>query len=147
VAHPIADPPQRWSRLVGSYAPAPGLLTNVRTWQMLGGEAQVVVRHRRLVIRALAPLRAFRPGLVLHRTDENDASRYAFVYEGMVVTAVFEGSDDGPASCLRIGRPLNVVLHRRSVGRSSALRLRLAAVGALAVARSRRRSAARRRLG
>jgi CubicO group peptidase (beta-lactamase class C family) len=139
LAKPVADPPQKWSRLTGSYAPSPGFLTNARTWQMLGGEAQIVVRDRRLWIRALAPLRAVRKGLVLHRTDGSDPSRYAFVYEGVVVPVVFEGYEEGRASCLRIGRPVNVVLHRRPAHRSSALRLRLAAAGALALWGHRRR--------
>jgi CubicO group peptidase (beta-lactamase class C family) len=139
LAKPVPDPPQRWSRLTGHYAPPPGFLTNARTWQMLGGEAQIVVRNRRLSIQALAPLRVVRKGLVLYRTDQNDPSRYAFIYEGMVVPVVFEGHAEERASCLRIGRPVNVVLHRRPAHRSSSLRVRVAAVGALALWRHRHR--------
>jgi CubicO group peptidase (beta-lactamase class C family) len=145
MAQPVVDAPQTWSGLTGSYAPAPGFLTNARTWQMLGGKAQVVVRSRRLQIRALAPLRAIRQGLTLHRTDQSDPSRYAFVYEGMVVPVVFDRRSDGRAEGLKIGRPVNVVLYRRSTFRSSAWRLRLGAVAALALWHRRRRHGARAR--
>jgi CubicO group peptidase (beta-lactamase class C family) len=144
-AERVADMPQVWSGLTGSYAPAPGFLTNVRTWQMFGGEAQVAVRSRRLQIRALAPSRAIRQGLVLHRTDQRDSSRYAFVHEGMVVPVRFERRGDGRAECMKIGRPVNVVLYRRSAARSSALRLRLGAMAALALWHRRRRQGARAR--
>jgi hypothetical protein len=30
--------PETWDELAGYYAPGPGLLTNVRTWQLAGGE-------------------------------------------------------------------------------------------------------------
>jgi hypothetical protein len=116
------------------------VLTNVRTWQMLGGEAQVLTQKRRLTLRALSSVRAVRRGLVLHRTDETDPSRYAFVYEGTVVPVVFEHGGDGRAERIKIGRPVNVVLHRRSALRSSGVRLRLGLVAlALLVHRRRRR--------
>ena len=79
LATPVMDPPQRWTRLTGSYGPRRGSLTNVRPWQMLGGEVQVVVRHRRLMLRALSPVRTLRRGAVLYRTDPADPARYAFV--------------------------------------------------------------------
>ncbi len=138
----VFDSPQRWSGLTGYYVPAPGLLTNVRTWQMLGGEAQILVRKRRLTLRALSSVRAVRRGLVLHRTDRDDASRYAFLYEGIVVPVLIERGSGGRAERVKIGRPVNVVLHRRPAWRSSALRVRLgvAALVLLAHRRRRRRS-------
>lgn len=138
VQEPVIDPPQRWGRLTGFYAPAPGFLTNVRTWQMLSGEAQVVIRGRRLQLRALSMVRSIRHGLVLYRTDPADPARYAFIYEGIVVPVVFEDGADGRAECLKIGRPVNVVLYRRRAIRSSSVRLRVAGLAALALMARRR---------
>jgi len=133
-ASAVLDPPQRWARRVGSYAPAPGFLTNVRSWQMLGGEVQVVVRRRRLVLRAaLSPVRTLRRGAILTRTDPADPSRYAFVHDGQVVPVVF---GDAPATRKRrviIGRPVNAVLYRRSAVRSTRFLLRMLGACALAL--------------
>jgi CubicO group peptidase (beta-lactamase class C family) len=129
----IMDPPQRWARLTGSYAPTPGFLTNVRPWQMLGGEVQVVVRHRRLVLRALSPVRTLRRGATLYRTNPADPSRYAFVHDGQVVPVVFDDAPTERNDRLVIGRPVNAALFRRPALRSSGLRLRIVAAVALAL--------------
>jgi CubicO group peptidase (beta-lactamase class C family) len=123
----VVDPPQHWAGLSGSYAPRPGFLTNIRPWQMLGGEAQVVVRHRQLTLRALSP--ALWRGVRLQRTDSGDPSRYAYVLEGEVVPVLFDRDSAGRAKRITIGWPLNAVLLRRPRWRSSRLRLRLAALG------------------
>ncbi len=136
LAAPVMDPPQHWARLTGSYAPAPGFLTNVRPWQMLGGEVRVAVRHRRLVLRALSPVRTLRRGAVLRRTDPADPTRYGFVHNEEVIPVVMDDAGGGRNGRLVIGRPVNATLYRRPVLRSSALRLRAAAmVGVLLLAR------------
>jgi CubicO group peptidase (beta-lactamase class C family) len=133
----VVDPPQSWAGLSGCYAPAPGFLTNVRPWQMLGGEAQVVVRHRHLVLRALSP--ALWRGVRLHRADRSDPSRYAYVVQGEVVPVIFEGAGAGRAERVVIGSPVNAVLFRRPRWRSSRLHLQVAAL-ASALALWRRRA-------
>jgi CubicO group peptidase (beta-lactamase class C family) len=123
----VADRPHAWSELVGHYAPRPGLLTNLRAWQMAGGEVQVVVKSRRLVLRALSPLRQLRQGLVLHATDAADQLLFAFHVEGLVVPVAFARDATGRVDRLVVGPPANVTFHRRTTLRSSRVRLRLAA--------------------
>ena len=36
----VADQPHLWPELQGHYAPSSGFLTNIRSWQMTGGEVQ-----------------------------------------------------------------------------------------------------------
>ena len=127
----VAEQPHGWSDLVGHYAPAPGLLTNARAWQMIGGEAQVVVQRRRLVIRALSPLRQFRRGLQLRATDDEDPLVFAADIEGLDVRIVFAHDPAGQVDRLAVGPPANFTLYRRRTLRSSRLRLRLAGAASL----------------
>lgn len=131
-ANTVADPPQRWSELVGYYAPSPGFLTNTRSWQMVGGEVQVAVKDRQLVVRALSPVRQLRQGLVLHRLDPDDLV-YAASVEGLVIDVAFSRDAAGNVDRVIFGPPANVVFHRRSPMRSSRVRRRGAAAGASAL--------------
>jgi CubicO group peptidase (beta-lactamase class C family) len=132
----VAERPHSWSELVGHYAPRSGFLTNFRSWQTTGGEVQIVVRHRRLVIRALSPLRQLRKGRELYPTDDADPLLFAFEVEGLVVHVAFARDATDQVERVSIGAPANAVFHRRSALRSSRLRLRLAAgLAAIAVTR------------
>jgi hypothetical protein len=135
----VVDAPGPWGSLTGSYAPARGLLTNTRPWQMLGGEAQVLVKGRHLTVRALSPVRPLRRGLTLHRTDPDDPLRYAFIHDGQVVPVIFDRSGDAAAARMIIGRPVNAVLYRRPATRSIRLLSKVAGVAAM-VAFYRRRT-------
>ena len=65
----LADQPHRWGPLTGFCTPDPGLLTNVRSWQLFGGELQVLMRHRQLLVRALSPMAELRRGPRLYPID------------------------------------------------------------------------------
>jgi CubicO group peptidase (beta-lactamase class C family) len=136
----LASSPHLWSELESAYAPAPGFLTNLRSWQMLGGEVQVVIKQRHLTLQALSPFRQVRRGLELHPTDADDPLRFAFEMDGLVVAVAFERSGSGDVDRLVIGRPVNGTFHRRPPWRSSRRRLRAAAgIAALALHRTHRR--------
>jgi CubicO group peptidase (beta-lactamase class C family) len=130
----VAEDPALWSDLVGYYAPKPGFLTNVRSWQLLGGEVQVLVRDRRLVLRALSPLRSLRRGLVLHAADNSDPLRFVTEAEGFVVPVAFAKNEPGCIDRVIIGPPANIVFYRRSTLRSTRVRGGLVAVAASAAA-------------
>jgi CubicO group peptidase (beta-lactamase class C family) len=126
--------PHHWADLTGDYAPAPGFLTNLRTWQMTGGEVQVFVRDRRLQIRALSVLPQLRRGLELHPTDENDPFLFAVSVEGLVIPVAFRADDSGTVDTVCIGSPASAVFHRRGPWRSSRRRLTAVAAAGLATA-------------
>ena len=136
----LASSPHLWSELEGAYAPAPGFLTNLRSWQMLGGEVQVVVKQRHLTLQALSPFRQLRRGVELHPTDADDPLSFAFEMDGLVVAVALERAGTGAVDRLVIGRPVNGTFHRRPPWRSSRRRVRVVAgVMALSLQRARRR--------
>jgi CubicO group peptidase (beta-lactamase class C family) len=128
----VPERPELWEELEGHFAPAPGFLTNMRTWQIAGGEVQVLVRRRHLVLRALSPLRALARGVRLHPVDEEDPLAFAVGIEGLPVPVVFRRDESGRASEICIGAPALAVLHRRPAWRSSRTWLRAAVAGATA---------------
>ena len=136
----LADHPHLWHELLGHYAPKPGFLTNLRPWQMTGGEVQVVVKHRRLVIRALSPIRQVREGLCLHSTDETDPLLFTVKVEGLIVPVAFTRGATGRVDRVIVGPPANTAFYRRSSLRSSRVRLRLAAAAIVATVLHRSRS-------
>jgi CubicO group peptidase (beta-lactamase class C family) len=137
-ALPRADVPSRphmWPDLVGSYAPAPGFLTNFRSWQTTGGEVQVFVRDRRLCIRALSPVPQLWRGLELHAVDDDDPWLFAISLEGLFIPVAFRADDSGHVDTVCIGPPALATFHRRTPWRSSRRRLTaIAGLGAAAVA-------------
>jgi hypothetical protein len=145
----VGSRPHLWADLAGHYAPAPGFLTNARPWQMVGGEVQVLVKNRRLVLRALSPLPALRHGLELHAVDEDDPLAFAVEMDGLVVPIVFARDGSGRVDRVITGPPSNTTFHRRSQLRSHQVRGRavLASTGAVAVALGWRRRRRRRRGG
>ena len=130
----VADHPHVWSELVGPYAPRPGFLTNLRAWQMFSGEVQVAVKGRRLVIRALSPLRQLRQGLQLRAMDDADPLVFAADIEGLDVRVAFVRNPVGLVDRVVVGPPANVTLYRRPALRSSRLHVRLAAAAGIAAA-------------
>jgi CubicO group peptidase (beta-lactamase class C family) len=140
---PLADVssnPHLWPELTGAYAPEPGFLTNLRAWEMTGGEVQVFVRNRRLLIRALSPLGQLRRGLELHPTDDSDPLLFAVEVEGLVIPVAFRASDSGRVDTLCIGAPAMATFHRRKPWRSSRRRLTTIAGLGLVIAATRTRS-------
>ncbi|MBV8693737.1 MAG: beta-lactamase family protein [Actinobacteria bacterium] len=130
----VPERPEVWDGLVGHYAPAPGLLTNARSWQMAGGEVQVIVRDRRLVLRSLSVVPQLRKGVALHAADPDDPLLFVAEASGLTVPVAFTpNSSGGPATSVTIGPPSNTVFHRRSTLRSLRVRQRLAATAAAAV--------------
>jgi CubicO group peptidase (beta-lactamase class C family) len=138
--------PQLWNDLTGCYAPKAGFLTNLRFWQMMGGEVQIVVRKRQLTLKALSPLSAIRQGVELHRTDASDPLEFAFTFDGIVVPVAFERDFTGAVTRLFVGGPAHAILSRRPLWKSSRLRVRVASVAAMAALhRARLRRERRRR--
>jgi CubicO group peptidase (beta-lactamase class C family) len=130
----VAPSPHVWSELEGHYAPKPGFLTNVRSWQMVGGEVQVLVKNRRLMIRGLSMLPVLRRGLELHPVDAADPLLFAVEAEGLVVPVAFTRSEPGCIDHVAVGPPANTTFFRRSTLRSTRVRGGLVFVGALAAA-------------
>jgi len=130
----IAPSPHLWSELVGYYSPAPGFLTNVRSWQMVGGEVQVLIKNRKLVLRALSPLPALRRGLELQPVDSADPLLFAVEADGLVVPVAFTRREPGCIDRVIVGPPANTSFHRRSTFRSTRVRGELVLAGALAAA-------------
>jgi hypothetical protein len=128
----VTPRPHLWPELTGYFAPDPGFLTNVRTWQMTGGEVEVVVRRRRLILRALSPLPELARGLELHAVDDNDPYLFALSTNGLVIPVAFGTDAAGRADRIAIGAPANVTLRRRSPWRSSRRRLVAVSAGGLA---------------
>jgi CubicO group peptidase (beta-lactamase class C family) len=128
----VSERPQGWEQLAGHYAPDPGLLTNVRTWQLFGGELQVLVRHGQLLVRALSPMAELRRGLRLSPTDPHDPLLFAVDAGGLVVPVAFRLGPSGQASGLAVGYPALAALHRRPAWRSSQVRLRALTVATVA---------------
>ncbi len=63
--------PELWGELCGLYRPR-AQPTDMQAWSMVGLGVQIVVRHGRLMIRALSPLPSLLSGFVLHPDNEED---------------------------------------------------------------------------
>jgi CubicO group peptidase (beta-lactamase class C family) len=135
----VAPSPHLWSELAGYYAPTPGFLTNLRSWQMVGGEVEVLVKSRRLIIRGLSMLPVLRRGLELYPVDPDDPLLFAVEVEGLVVPVAFARNEPGCIDSVAVGPPANTNFYRRSTLRSTRVRGGLVLSGALAAAVFRRR--------
>ncbi len=115
--------PHLWPELAGIYKPLPGLGTNFRSWQLLGGEVEVGVQGGHLTARAPSPLKALRKGVRLHAADPDDALAFE-VREGEVAIPVrFARGENGQIASVSTGSTRGgfLELHRRP--RSTSLRL------------------------
>jgi CubicO group peptidase (beta-lactamase class C family) len=130
----IPEQPHLWADLVGYYAPPPGFLTNLRPWQMFGGEVEVAVRQRHLVLRALSPLPALRHGLRLYPMAETDPLVFGVVFDGVLLPVCFRRDDADQATAVVLGAPALTTLYRRPTWRSSGVRLRTMTVAAASAA-------------
>ena len=146
---PPKDVPQRpdlWPELTGLYKPARGLNTNARTWEIFGGEVEVLVRKGRLSVRALSPLPPLRKGLALHPADAENPLRFVVSHAGISVPVVFERDESGAVrSVAEASRFGFTRLHKVSRARSVRLWGQAAATAATATwvgrrARSKRRA-------
>ncbi|MBO0729459.1 MAG: beta-lactamase family protein, partial [Acidimicrobiaceae bacterium] len=134
----VSDRPHLWPELTGHYAPRPGFLTNLRTWQATAGEVQIMVKDRRLVLRALSPLPSLRKGLRLCPIDDSDPFLFAVNVEGLFVPIAFQPAQPGRDAILCVGAPALATLHRRPAWRSSRRRLQSLTLAGLAAATLRR---------
>jgi CubicO group peptidase (beta-lactamase class C family) len=150
---PPGDVPQRpdlWSELTGLYKPARGLNTNARTWEIFGGEVEVLVRKGRLTVRALSPLPPILKGLELHPADCENPLRFVVSHAGISVPVVFERDESGVVrSVAEASRFGFTRLYRVSRARSLRLWGQATAAGVVAgvVGRRARRSWRARRKG
>ena len=126
----VPEHPEAWHGLTGYYAPPPGLLTNVRTWPLLGGEVQVVTRNGHLLARALVPVPYLRGGARLYPVDAGDPMVFQVNAGRMVVPVVFRPAAGGHEMC--VGHPVLATLRGRPGWRSSRVRLRAVAGAAAA---------------
>jgi CubicO group peptidase (beta-lactamase class C family) len=137
----VVHHPHLWGDLCGVYRPAKGFLTNLRSWGLLGGEAEVAVRKKRLVLRALSPIKALRRGLCLYPVASDDPLAFEVVLEGLVVPIVFGRDESGRVVNLSAGGPAFVTLQKRPPMTSYRRGLRtsaiLAGVGGLKLRRRR----------
>jgi CubicO group peptidase (beta-lactamase class C family) len=139
----VTESPHVWPELTGHYAPKPGVLTNSRIWQAAGGEVQVMVKDRHLVLRALSPLRALRKGLRLYPIDSRDPFLFAVAAEGLSVPIAFRPSQPDREMVLCLGAPAVATLYHRPTWRSSRVRLRSLAIAGLTAGALRRRRSRR----
>ena len=115
--------PHLWPELAGVYKPSPGLGTNFRWWQLLGGEVEVGVRGGHLTARAPSPLKVLRKGVRLDAVDPDDPLAFE-VREGEVVVPVrFARGENGQITSVSTGSTRGgfLELHRRP--RATSLRL------------------------
>jgi hypothetical protein len=97
--------------LAGSYAPLPGVLTNFRLRQLLGGRLQIHWDNNQPILHALSLDPQLRRGLPLSRPDGVDSTTFAAVVRGLQVPVVFRR---GPQRAVRmcLGYPLLASLLR-----------------------------------
>jgi hypothetical protein len=104
----IPQTPVNWPRLCGSYGPKPGVLTNVRVKNSLGGELEVYVKGRQLMARgASGPMAKSFP---IYRADPHDPLFYKGKAAGQVLPILFHKNEDGGVVRLDIMR---FSLHKR----------------------------------
>jgi CubicO group peptidase (beta-lactamase class C family) len=139
----VRDQSPVWNHIVGYYRPRRGLLTNVRDWQLIGPEAQVVVKHGRLFLRCLSPHGGLRAGVPLQATNNDDPLSFEVNIGGMVVPIVFQRVDTRSVTAMCIGHPLLSTLHKKAAWRS--VQRRLIFTGAAALTMGTCRAARRKR--
>lgn len=122
----IPQTPAAWSKLVGSYGPRPGFLTNARMWMGFGGELEVCVKGRELMMRGLTGPAA--KGIHLYRADPQDPLFYKAKFMGMVLPAVFHANEQGEVDRLDV---MSYNLYKRPIQQGVRFKL-MAAVGAVA---------------
>jgi len=144
---PRLDVPERpdvWDGLCGWYGPGPGPLTNARTRMLIGGGAEVLVRHNHLVLRAFTPVPRLRRGYRLHADDPADPYRFRLdlTGEGLGTWPVaFSRGGDGRVTLHMGPMPMSLAQRPgyRAPGRLAAATVGAAGVAGAAALRARRR--------
>ncbi len=142
---PVPASPHLWPELVGLYKPSPGLGTNFRWWQLLGGEVEVGICGGRLTARSPSPLKVLRRGVRLNAVDHDDPLAFEIRHADVVVPVRFARGENGQVESVRTGSTRGgfLELHRRPRGTSLRLWGRVgagaAALGAGAALVRRRR--------
>ncbi|MCJ7624558.1 MAG: beta-lactamase family protein [Anaerolineaceae bacterium] len=122
----ILQTPTMWPKLVGSYGPSPGLLTNARVWMNYGGELEVYVKKRQLRVRSLSG--PVSKGVPIYRADSKDPLFYKAKFINRVVPAVFHTNEHGEVDRLEI---MDYSLYKRPIQQGIRFKL-ITAVGAAA---------------
>ena len=115
--------PHLWPELAGIYKPLPGLGTNFRWWQLLGGEVEVGVRAGRLTARAPSPLKALRKGVRLDAVDPGDPLSFEIRQGEVVLPVRFARGENGQITSVSTASTRGgfLELHRRP--RATSVRL------------------------
>jgi CubicO group peptidase (beta-lactamase class C family) len=128
----LLEMPHQWPALCGFYGPKPGLLTNFRTWGMLGNEIEVYVKNNRLMARGLIGPSA--KGLEIYRCDPKDPNLYRSILdlEGskFALNMAFKTDEQGKVERIEANfLVIPLVLYKRPMQKS--IRFRLTAIGSL----------------
>jgi hypothetical protein len=70
----VLEAPYDWGKFIGFYGPKPGILTNLRLWGSLGGEAEVFVKSNHLAVRGL--IGPGTKGFILYRVSNDNPMMY-----------------------------------------------------------------------
>ena len=133
----VAQAPQLWHELAGAYGLTKGWNTNFRLWNGFGGELQVLVRGKDLVLRSLTG--PFWRGITLRASDAAEPLAFEGRFNGQPLRVVFRRNDSGEIERLLFGfnelrkRPRAQSLRYRGVAGVSAV------AGTVALAMLRRR--------
>jgi CubicO group peptidase (beta-lactamase class C family) len=122
----IPQTPAIWSKLVGSYGPKPGLLTNARLWMGFGGELEVYIKGTQLMMRGLTGPAA--KGIPVYRADPEDPLFYKGKFMDMVVPAAFHTNEGGEVYRLDV---MSYRLYKRPIQQGVRFKL-MTAIGAFA---------------
>jgi CubicO group peptidase (beta-lactamase class C family) len=130
----VPQTPYLWHELAGSYGPSKGLNTNARIWMGFGGEVEVFVKGKHLMLRSLVgPLWK---GIKLHPIDADDPLALAGIFNGQPLRVVFKRNAAGQVDRLCFGfselikRPVTQSLRRRGLaGLGSAVGLAALGIG------------------
>lgn len=97
----ILETPVLWPELCGFYRPSKGINTNVRFWLYFGGEIQMTVSDKHLVLQGLAG--AFRRGILLYRVDTTDPLLFEARFQGQTIPIAFTRNAAGHVDRLSLG--------------------------------------------
>jgi hypothetical protein len=98
----VLEQPFLWPELQGTYGPAPGPLTNFRTWVTWGGAVRVVVQEGHLALRSRLPVGPRRHGLRLYPLDAADPLLFGVSLHGTMHRVVFQRDAGGRVRTLTI---------------------------------------------
>jgi hypothetical protein len=129
--------PYLWKELIGSYGPTKGLNTNARIWMGFGGEVQIFIKGKQLMLRSLSgPLWQ---GMTLRPFDPNDPLAFEGTFLGQPMRMIFKRNEQGQVDHLLFGfNELRKRPHTQSL-RYRGLTVLGAATGAIVLAVARQK--------